>query len=277
MEIYETDMGLEVVAVDDQLKTDGTIHPVLPQPPFSLMITAPKGSGKSTVISRLIAGVPKRGDKPAIPYYKKFFDRVHIFSPSWRLDASKSKQLAIPDDQIYDNEKEYPLIVEQILLDQEITIEEEGKDKAHKVLLIFTDLAGSNTFKFTHGIFVKLAFNLRHYNVSVIIDSQKYRSINTAFRTNMSGHIFFQVHNQKELEAIREEQSNGLTKDEFNEVYQYSTSRPYSFLYLNYQKPIGERFHRMFNPLRLPAIEKYIHNGHTDNKKDETPPDPPPK
>jgi hypothetical protein len=41
MEIYETDMGLEVVAVDDQLKTDGTIHPVLPQPPFSLMITAP--------------------------------------------------------------------------------------------------------------------------------------------------------------------------------------------------------------------------------------------
>ena len=273
MSITETDMGLEVTPVDDQLSNDGSIHQILPQPPFSLMITAPKGSGKSTLINRLIAGVPKRKDKDAIPYYKRYFDRVHVFSPSWRLDGTKTKRLNIPDDQIYDDEKEYALIIEQILLEQEIQVVEEGKDKSHKVLLVFTDLAGSNCFKFAHGIFVRLAFNLRHYNVSIIIDSQKYRSINTSFRTNMSSHIFFQVHNAKELEAIREEQSNGLSKDEFNELYQYCTARPYSFLYINYQKPLGERFHRMFNPLRLDAIEKNLQV--QDNLENEQPGDPP--
>ena len=100
MSITETDMGLEVTPVDDQLSNDGSIHQILPQPPFSLMITAPKGSGKSTLINRLIAGVPKRKDKEAIPYYKRYFDRVHVFSPSWRLDGTKTKRLNIPDDQI---------------------------------------------------------------------------------------------------------------------------------------------------------------------------------
>ena len=57
MNIKEEDEPvLQIKPFDNQMKGSQEIHPSLPQPPFSLCLVGPKGSGKSSVIIRLLYG-----------------------------------------------------------------------------------------------------------------------------------------------------------------------------------------------------------------------------
>ena len=248
MKITESNSELEILPLDCQLARDKSIHPNLLHNQWSLLLVAAKGSGKSSLILRLLMGIPKRKDKLSQPFYRGHFDKIHIFSPTWSMD-DKCKKVHIPEDQIHQDEEDYESIIEEIMLDQEMAKEEDGEQD--KVLLIFTDLAGSKTFARSHGIYNKLAFNQRHYNISMIVDTQKYRSINTTFRSNFTGVVVFGLQNLKEYQAISEEHSNLLTPAEFRQLFKYTTDEPFSFLFINYQKPIGQRFHRKFNQLTL--------------------------
>ena len=65
------------------------------------------------------------------------------------------------------------------------------------------------------GIMNRLAFNSRHFNVSLIIDSQSLRQINNAFRNTLSGIIVFAgINNILELKNIYEEYLGSLTQKE---------------------------------------------------------------
>lgn len=263
MKITEKASELDILPVDNQLARDTSLHPNLLHNQWSLLLVAPKGSGKSSLIMRLLMGIPKRKDKPAQPFYRGHFDKIHIFSPTWCLDL-KTKKIHIPEDQIHNDEEEYESIIEEIMLTQELA-HEEGEEQ-DRVLLIFTDLAGSKTFARSHGIYNRLAFNQRHYNVSMIIDTQKYRSINTAFRSNMTGVVCFTLANLKEYQALAEEHSNLLTPAEFKQLFAFCTDEPFSFLFINYQKPIGQRFHRKFNQLTLDRSDPTKKIGITEEK-----------
>ena len=113
---------------------------------------------------------------------------------------------------------------------------------------------------------------MRHYNISIIIDTQKYRSINTAFRSNMTGIVCFTLANLKEYQALAEEHSNLLTSAEFKQLFNYATTEPYSFLFINYQKrqaPTlvrgGIRCRGSFYALR-PDEEAIVRFLHTEKK-----------
>ena len=73
--------------------------------------------------------------------------------------------------------------------------------------MIFSDLARQKgVFSQAKGIMNKLAFNLRHYNCSIIIDTQALRQINSAFRENFSGIILFAgITNRMEIGKIYDE------------------------------------------------------------------------
>ena len=251
----ETEPILEVKSFDNQMKGHRDLHPSLPQPPFSLCMVGPKGAGKSTVILRLIYGnqKPKAWNQAHKHYrfYRKFFTKIYIFSPTWRLDP-KTKRCKIPESQIFEDPNEYYEVIETLLGSQQDDIEEDGKDNCDHILMIFSDLAGQKgVFGVAKGIMNKLAFNLRHYNCSIIIDTQCLRQINPAFRENFSGILMFAgITNRMEIGKIYDEYLGEYTKQEANKLLEYVwADNAYNFLFINFQKVKSRRFFKNFNQL----------------------------
>jgi GTPase SAR1 family protein len=257
MKIEETPNDvLSVKAFDNQLRPSANLHPDLLQPPFSLLLVGPAGSGKSTAIIRMIYGNKKRkcDDKKSThhKFYRHHFDRIFIFSPTFSLDP-KGHKCKIPEDQIFDEPEMYEEVITEILAGQQADIEADGKEEADDILMIFSDLAGTKLFSQKKGIMNKLAFNRRHFNVSLLIDSQGLRQINNAFRENLSGIMLFAgISNKKELEKLHEEYLGRYSKDEAKEILDYVfKDSQFNFLFINFQKR-GKMF-KIFNPLKITA------------------------
>ena len=162
----------------------------------------------------------------------------------------------MPTDQIFEEPERYTEAISEILEEQVEDIEEEGKTEADDILMIFSDLAGHKTFADSKGIMNRLAFNHRHYNVSIIIDTQSLRQINNAFRNNLSGIILFAgINNRLELKKIYEEFLGSFTQKEATALLNYTFDSPFNFLFINFQKPKGKRFHKNFNRLRIEGTD----------------------
>jgi hypothetical protein len=245
---------LTVKAFDNQLRSSDKLHPDLLQPPFTLLLVAPKGSGKSTTILRLIYGNRKKcKDKNTHhKFYRHHFDKIYVFSPTWELDP-KMQRCMIPPDQIFDDPNDYNDAITEILEGQAEDIEADGKDSADDILLIFSDLAGQKLFSQKKGIMNKLAFNHRHYNISLIIDTQSLRQINNAFRDNLICIMLYAgINNRLELKKIYEEYLGTYTNEQAQEILEYVfKDSAFNFLFINFQKR-GKMF-KNFNPLKITA------------------------
>lgn len=252
IEIRETpNEDLTLKAFDNQLQPSKQLHPDLLQPPFTLMMVGPKGSSKTTTILRLIYGNNrKRGCKDQNTYhkfYRHYFDKIYVFSPTWSNDA-KTARCKIPDDQIYEDVEDYEEIIQEILDGQEEDIREDGKDEADSILLIFSDLAGTKFYSNKKGILNKVAFNHRHYKVSVILDSQSLRQISAPFRNNLSGVMFFaSISNRLEIKKILEEFIGQYNEKQARQILKYAFDGSlFNFLYLNFQKrTLFKNFNRL--------------------------------
>ena len=163
----------------------------------------------------------------------------------------KMQRCQIPPNQIFDDPSSYADVITEILDGQQEDIAEDGKDDADEVLLIFSDLAGTAMFSQKKGIMNKLAFNHRHYNISLIIDTQSLRQINTAFRENLSGIMLYAgINNRLELKKIYEEYLGKYSEKEAQQILQYVfKDSAFNFLFVNFQKR-GQMF-KNFNRLQI--------------------------
>ena len=255
MKIVETPEELLVIkAFDNQNKKDNSLHPNLLQHPFSLLLCAPKNSGKTNLLLRLLLGnrKPKNAQNEFHKFYKHYFDKVYVFSPTWNNDP-KTQKTGIPDEQVFEDPEMYHQILAEILLTQDEEIEEEGKEDSDKILIIMDDLAGQKgVFSGAKGIMNRLAFNHRHANASIIITSQGLRQINSAFRDNFSGIIFFSgITNRLELAKIYDEYLGDYSKEEANTLLEYIFDGRYNFLFINFQKGKENRYFKNFNQLKI--------------------------
>lgn len=85
----EVDLTIDKIELSGVEKFPPVAHPVLPQHPFGLQISADKGSGKTNLIINLI-----------IKHYLGYFHRIIVFSPSLRTDdkwyvARRTKHILI--------------------------------------------------------------------------------------------------------------------------------------------------------------------------------------
>lgn len=118
------------------------------------------------------------------------------------------------------------------------------KDKtyADRQLLVFDDLVGSSLFTSKrHDPFRRLITTMRHYSTSVLLVSQGYKEIPKTARINTNLVVLFEINNAAELEAIYEENTCGMPKDTWLQVYRDCTAEPFSFMTINYSKPKGHR------------------------------------
>ena len=118
--------------------------------------------------------------------------------------------------------------------------------KLYQVLVVIDDFADTPQLHKPHGALDTLFIRHRHMQISTWVSSQKLRLISAAVRVNMQFLCCWRLRNQHELDAVIEELSALLPKEQLYRLYEQATREPYSFLFVYYLKPKNEMFYKRF-------------------------------
>ena len=108
----------------------------------------------------------------------------------------------------------------------------------------------------------KILYNRRHITadggeeangVTIWLTTQSYNRIPLMIRKVANGLIAFKLKNVKEILSIYDEFVMGLSKEQFMDILKYVYKDPYDFLFMNFDNPWDEVYHRNFNKLVLNA------------------------
>ena len=258
-------------------------HPILPQHPFSMLIVAPKGSGKTNLICHLI-----------LHQYKEYFNRIVVCSPTlhndpkWTLvretkhllkqnkkleqiieGRSKHKKHwkvvyasgkpeerkgekytgVIPDDDFFSAQsKIFPILEEQqTVMDflQDHGYKKQASFLADRMLIVLDDQAGLFRMSNSNNMIVNFVIKHRHYSCSLMIVTQAFKAIPKTIRTNCNAMILFDIASKAELKSIYEELGD-VEEDVWYKMYKYCIEEPFSFMYYNNKFPKKERYHKRF-------------------------------
>lgn len=260
-------------------------HPVLPQHPFSMLIVAPKGSGKTNLICHLI-----------LHQYKQYFNRIVVCSPTlhndpkWTLvretkhllkENKKLEQILegrskhkkrwkivfkdpaneersdkdhkyngqIPDEDFFsDQSRIFPVLDEQ-----QTTIdflEDHGYKKqapfiADRLLIVLDDQAGLFKMSNSNNPMINFVIKHRHFSCSLMIVTQAFKAIPATIRTNCNALILFDIANKEELKKIYEEMGD-VDESLWYSMFKHATQEQYSFLYYNNKFPKQDRYYKRF-------------------------------
>jgi GTPase SAR1 family protein len=197
---------------------------MLPNPAetFRMLVVSPSNSGKSNLIKNLIT-------RPEFAYGNYYESNIFIFSQTIKVDSIWT-DLTLPSSNLYDEYSE-PIIQ---------NIMHFSKQTPKGVLIILDDMITSekavNNKK--TNLLKQLFFQGRHYKVSIILVSQKMKSIPSSLRVNSTHLICFDLRNKKEESDFLDENC-GI--DNVEEKYRTATSERYHFLYVN--KMTGKAYH----------------------------------
>lgn len=212
------------------------------------LITAPTGSGKTILLLNLIT-------RSVFPY-KKYYDKIIIFSPtigldnSWDMLEGKDKYILIEDLT--------QTAIEEILENQKFIIEIEGKKKT-KFQLIICDDYGGDLKNIKYKFLIPLLMKLRHYNIHLFLTTQSYRAVPRGMRLQFNYHILFKVSPQ-ELKIISQEVNSSIDEEIFKEMYLTAVEElPFNFLYIDIRKQsYYSGFKKKINYKKIEKSEKLL-------------------
>ena len=199
------------------------------------------GSGKSTaMVSMLMSRKPR--------YYRRFFDKLFLISPSNQTLPSKFIK-ALNEDRIFDKYSEE--LVRDIIDDL--------KDGQNENSLIILDDSIRDINKSKSSILNKCILNRRHctYNpdeeknasLSVWIMSQKYNLLDLSYRNNASVVFLWKTENNKEKKAIKEELMSDLDDKVAEELLRMVWKKKYNFLMIKTCEPKKDRYYSGFDKI----------------------------
>ena len=206
--------------------------------PCAGIFLGPSKSGKTVALISLI-----------LEQYRGVFERIYIFSPSVNMDDGWIPvKKYIEEDLGVNTEREQTYWDEwdeaalRRIIQQQRKITEASKKlemkKLYQVLVVIDDFA--EQLHKPHGALDTLFIRGRHMQISTWVSSQKLRLISAAVRVNMQFLCCWRLRNQHELDAVIEELSALLPKEQLYRLYEQATREPYSFLFVYYLKPKNE-------------------------------------
>jgi len=211
---------------------------------FGLLIGS-ANSGKTTLICYLLSH--KRNK-----CFNGKFDRVYYISPSMN---TLPETLGFNEDRIY-TEFNQEVMNEINGIEAEHTAEAKEEDEPMpQKLLIFDDMIIELAKPKNLNVLMKTIYNRRHLGYYILITAQKYNLLPRKLRVSLSNKgflILFKTQNKKELEDISSEIID-LNKNEWEQLLEYvfPEDEKYNFLYVRFDKPLTQQFHKGFNKLKL--------------------------
>ena len=221
--------------------------PVVPLVPCTGIFLGPSKSGKTVTLISLI-----------LEQYRGVFERIYIFSPSIDIDDGWIPvKKYIEEDLGVNTEREQAYWEDwdeaalRRIIQQQRKITEASKKlemkKLYQVLVILDDVADMPQLHKPNGALDTLFIRGRHMQISTWVSSQKLRLISAAVRVNQQFLCCcWRLRNQHELDAVVEELSALLPKEQLYQLYEQATREPYSFLFVYYLKPRNEMFFKRF-------------------------------
>lgn len=197
----------------------------VPNLPCKIAITGRSQlSGKTNLLVNLLT-------RPNL--YGKHFkgDDIYLFSPSLHTPKLKSliKYKKIPQTNCLPGYDEEQLKIIYEFLKEEF----DDGNTDHKILCFddcgFDGRPGMNSF------LNDVILACRHYNISLVFLVQKYIMLSPTFRSNMTGLMAFPAV-MSEVEHIAQENNTTGTKKNFIKKFQEVTSKPHSFMQVDYTK-----------------------------------------
>ena len=200
---------------------------VLPPHPFRAIISGCSGSGKTNLLLDLLTCPNK---------YHGYFDLCFVISPTAsKLDDSFSlliNKMKKSKTKLFIINKPTEEQIEHIMTLNKEIIEEQGLVKSPKILIIYDDIIAEKKLLNTRA-FLQSFIASRHYNASVIIATQKFKSVPRTCRVQASA-IFYFRGTHSEDEALCEDYCPPkYNKKEFMGILNHATRIPYSFLFIN--------------------------------------------
>lgn len=197
----------------------------LPQLPLFWLLVAPRNSGKSNLIKNLLQN----------RFYGKVFDKENtiIFSPTVKIDDMWI-DIDIPNKF---EPSEFNEIVDQVIFQQEKIKASFGKKECPDILIILDDMINEGNSTSYRGTTERLAYKGRHWCVSVILTSQKYKGISRGIRLNSTQTTYFEPQNMSELDSILDEHADKKNREQFKRMFEYATTPKYTFFTIDYSKP----------------------------------------
>ena len=200
--------------------------PVVPLVPCTGIFLGPSKSGKTVALISLI-----------LEQYRGVFERIYIFSPSINVDdgwipvkkcMEEDLGVNVEKDQAYWEDWDEPAL--RRIIQQQRKITETSKKlemkKLYQVRIIPDDLADMPQLHKPNGAPDTLFIRGRHMQISTWVSSQKLKLINAAVRVNQQFLCCWRLRNQRKLDAVVEELSALLPKEQLYRLYEQATREP---------------------------------------------------
>jgi GTPase SAR1 family protein len=256
-------MAVVKPAKSDEFTFAQSKHEVLPKIPFRMIIAGPSGGGKTVLLQSMMTSLYKTssGQCP--------FERIFIWSPSVNADPAWQpvkryirEKMKVDDkaEQLY-FDKYRPEELEAVITEQKKIVaaqKKRGDRRLFSILICVDDFADSAAFSRRSVLLHELYTRGRHAGISTITSVQRYRSLSPIIRVNATSLIVFRLRNFKEYQAIEEENSAAVSRDDFKAIYDAAVAEPYSFLYIDLTaKSVDSMFYLRFErPIVLAEAEE---------------------
>lgn len=214
------------------------------KPPFTMLIVAPIGQGKTSMIYSMLN-----------TWYGDYIDELIVYNGT--KDSNKAwlklpaKEVILLNDW---NEQEFFDYITALEDDQLARIEE-GKPPLN-VFIVMDDMICDKIFSRGRSTALdQMIVKIRHIPASLIISSQSYKLVSTTARRNMT-HLAILPVNEDEINKIAEEHSGLTTRDHFIKLYKsIITKKPRNYFVIDYRDEIANRFKERFDKI-IPYLKK---------------------
>ena len=243
--------------------------PYIPAKPLTvkspaIYICGFSSSGKTTLWNQLLLAHPTK-KKPDIPrFYYRFFDRIYLISPS--KDTLPLNKLKLKDERIH-------LKFSNDLIDEIIETEKEGENLNNLIIIDDSIKQIKNNNKM-HSLLLNRRHITQnpneegHAGLGIIVTSQKYNACDLILRTNFSDIFLFKTENSKEINAIKEELMQDLSKEQQNELLKKAWSKKYNFLLIKAYEGTPDRYYIGFDKVVFDDDKK--ENEELENDKSDS-------
>jgi Cdc6-like AAA superfamily ATPase len=213
-------------ALDQQIGTD-VDQPIPRSSPWTWYIVGGRGSGKTSLLLNVLKH-----------HLKGHFDTITLISKTYKNDIQTKKDLRRLVEELEEDGRVHQTLTEDLATDiiEEIEAFNEGFDRkknkrAPRHLVIMDDQLSELPRGRMRSRINDLVVNGRHLNTSLIVLTQKYRSLPTTWRSNMQLLSFYSAANKKEVDSLIEDLN--VDPDELRAKYEFATKGPKHFLHLN--------------------------------------------